>query len=77
MLSGGECIQKMDMKKNENPGRKHTYTPKEISEILGISIRSAYNLCSTTTEFKTLRIGRSVRIMKASFDEWLGISSSR
>jgi plasmid maintenance system antidote protein VapI len=60
---------------SEKPGQKYTYTPKEISEILNISIRSAYNLCNNSTNFKIIRIGRSVRVMKDSFDQWLGIQN--
>lgn len=62
------------MEKINDPGKKYTYTPKEVSKILGISERSAYNLCNNTSDFKTIRIGRSVRVMKDSFDQWLGIS---
>jgi len=62
------------MEKDNSPGKKFTYTPTEISVILGISKRSAYNLCNNTSDFKIIRIGRSVRVMKDSFDQWLGIS---
>ena len=59
---------------NERPltsvKQKSTYTVQEISEILGISLRSAYNLCNETSDFKVLRIGRSVRVHKESFDGW-------
>lgn len=49
---------------------KSTYTVQEISVMLGISLRSAYNLCDSTSDFKVLRIGRSVRVHKGSFDGW-------
>ena len=46
------------------------YTVEEIAQMLSISLRSAYNLCSTT-EFRVLRVGGSIRIPKDSFDAWL------
>lgn len=49
-----------------------TYTAEQISKILGVSLRKAYDLCETTTEFKVLRLGRRcVRVHKESFDNWL------
>jgi len=54
---------------NEN-SEKRTYTVREIAEMLRISERAAYYLCKTTTDFKVLSLGRSVRINKNSFDEW-------
>ena len=47
------------------------YTVEEIAQMLSISLRSAYNLCSSTTEFRVLRVGGSIRIPKDSFDAWL------
>ena len=47
------------------------YTVEEISQMLSISLRSAYNLCNSTTEFRVLRVGGSIRIPKDSFDAWL------
>ena len=44
---------------------------EEIAQMLSISLRSAYNLCSSTTEFRVLRVGGSIRIPKDSFDAWL------
>lgn len=44
---------------------------KENAQMLSISLRSAYNLCSSTTEFRVLRVGGSIRIPKDSFDAWL------
>lgn len=50
---------------------QRTYTAEQVAEILGISIRKAYYLCDTTTEFKVMRIGkRCLRIHKESFDNW-------
>ena len=47
------------------------YTVEEIAQMLAISLRSAYNLCNSTTEFRVLRAGGSIRIPKDSFDAWL------
>jgi excisionase family DNA binding protein len=59
---------------NVQPGNssslKQTYTVQEVAQMLDIPLRSAYHLCSTTTEFKVKRMGRTIRINKASFDEW-------
>ena len=49
---------------------KKTYTVDEIQDMLNISRTTAYNLVNLNL-FKTLRIGRSIRILKKSFDEWL------
>ena len=50
---------------------KLVYTVEEIARMLAISLRSAYNLCNSTTEFRVLRVGGSIRIPKDSFDAWL------
>ena len=50
---------------------KLVYTVEEIAQMLSISLRSAYNLCNSTTEFSVLRVGGSIRIPKDSFDAWL------
>ena len=47
------------------------YTVEEIVRMLAISLRSAYNLCNNTTEFRVLRVGGSIRVPKDSFDAWL------
>ena len=49
---------------------KRTYSVQEIADILQISRSMAYNLCSQSL-FKTVRIGKYVRVSKPSFDEWL------
>lgn len=57
------------------PGSKaRVYRVEEIAEILSISLRAAYNLCNTTTAFKVLHIGASIRVSKASFDAWFARS---
>ena len=50
---------------------KLVYTVEEIARMLAISLRSAYNLCNSTTKFRVLRAGGSIRIPKDSFDAWL------
>ena len=50
---------------------KLVYTVEEIARMLAISLRSAYNLCNSTTEFRVLRVGGSIRMPKDSFDAWL------
>ena len=50
---------------------KLVYTVKEVAQMLAISQRAAYNLCNSTTEFRVLRVGGSIRIPKDSFDAWL------
>ena len=50
---------------------KLVYTVDEIARMLAISLRSAYNLCNSTTEFRVLRVGGSIRIPKDSFNAWL------
>ena len=47
------------------------YTVEEIAQMLAISLRSAYNLCNSTTEFRVLRVGGSIRVPKDSFNTWL------
>lgn len=49
---------------------KRSYSVAEAAEILGVSKRSVYNLCSQNA-FKCVRIGTKLRISKKSFDAWL------
>lgn len=50
---------------------QQTYTAEQIAQILGISIRKAYDLCETTHDFKVIRLGkRCLRVHKKSFDNW-------
>ena len=56
---------------DNSPSLKQTYTVQEVAHMLDIPLRSAYQLCATTTEFNVKRWGRTIRINKASFDEWL------
>ncbi len=51
---------------------QRTYTAEQVAQILGISIRKAYEMCESTTDFKVMRLGkRCLRIHKESFDQWL------
>ena len=56
---------------NSPKAPKLVYTVKEVAQMLAISQRTAYNLCNSTTEFRVLRAGGSIRIPKDSFDAWL------
>lgn len=49
---------------------KRTYTVDEIQDILGISQPTAYALIKRNL-FHSIRIGRNIRVSKASFDAWL------
>ena len=53
-----------------NTTGKRTYSVDEVRAILGISRRKAYELCNSDV-FKVIRIGRALRVSKASFDFWL------
>ena len=56
----------------ERPAAKtYVYTVEEVAQMLAISLRSAYNLCNTTNDFRVLRVGGSIRIPKDSFHPWL------
>lgn len=52
---------------------KKTYSVYEIAKILQISRSKAYALCRNP-EFKIIRLGRTIRISKESFDNWLNQS---
>ena len=56
---------------NSPKAPKLVYTVKEVAQMLAISQRAAYNLCNSTTEFRVLRAGGSIRIPKDSFEAWL------
>lgn len=49
---------------------KRTYSVDEIRYILNIGRRKAYELCHSDS-FKIVRVGRTIRISKLSFDKWL------
>lgn len=48
---------------------KKTYTVAEIAKILGVSKTVAYALTKENC-FKCLKIGKTIRINKESFDKW-------
>lgn len=62
----------MSVINSSNECAQRTYTAEQVAQILGVSLRKAYNLCETTTDFKVMRLGkRCLRIHKESFDQWL------
>lgn len=56
--------------KNGTTKGKTSYKLKEIIEILGISPSTAHKLIKEN-HFRSVRIGRECRIIKADFDAWL------
>ena len=48
---------------------KKTYTVQEVMGLLSICRSKAYELCNSG-QFSILRIGRVIRVNKASFDDW-------
>jgi len=52
-----------------------TYTVTEIQDILGICQSTAYLLIKSGV-FHSVKVGRHIRISKASFDAWLEGTSS-
>lgn len=49
---------------------KRTYSIEEIQHILDISRSTAYLLIKRKL-FKSVKVGKQIRISKKSFDEWL------
>ena len=49
---------------------RKTYSVLEIAKILGIGKNKAYELCNSDL-FKVIRVGKSLRVVKQSFDTWL------
>lgn len=54
---------------SDESNKKRTYTVAELATILQIGRSKAYDLCNQNL-FRIIKIGRAVRISKASFDEW-------
>lgn len=54
---------------------KQTYTVYDIMKILGIGRNSAYNLVAKK-KFSVVKVGRTLRISKSSFDDWLNKQKS-
>lgn len=63
------AVEEINTKIRTNP-EKRTYSVQEIAEILQISRSMAYNLCKQSL-FKTVKVGKYVRVSKPSFDDWL------
>lgn len=49
---------------------KRIYSVQEIADILQISKSMTYSLCKDAP-FKTVKVGKYIRISKPSFDSWL------
>jgi len=65
MMSAANTTVQQDQLNN-----KRTYSVREIAEILQISRSRAYELCRENL-FNVIKVGKSVRVSKRSFDEWL------
>ena len=63
-------MAEMNSNHQETNTEKRSYSVSEVAEILGVSKRSVYNLCSSGV-FKCVRVGTKLRISKKSFDDWL------
>jgi hypothetical protein len=50
---------------------KRVYSVTEIMGILSISKTAAYAFVENDPPFKVVKVGKSIRILKNSFDEWL------
>lgn len=62
-------VEEMNINTQAN-SEKRTYSVQEIAEILQISRSMAYNLCKQSL-FKTVKVGKYVRVSKPSFDDCL------
>lgn len=54
----------------DGAGDRRTYRVEEIAKMLDIGRASAYRLVKKGL-FRTVKVGKSLRISKQSFDEWL------
>ena len=70
MSATNEKISESKSCSSPSPRDKKTYSVKEIANILEISKTKAYDLC-INPEFRVIRLGRTIRISKQSFDDWL------
>ncbi len=71
-------IKKLNERTSNSPSfnvEKRTYTIPEIQDILGISPPTAYALVRKKL-FRTVHVGRHLRISKKSFDAWLDEQNS-
>jgi len=55
---------------SKQPENKRAYSVPEIAEMLQISRSKAYDLCKENL-FAVIKVGKSVRVSKKSFDSWL------
>lgn len=72
-------INKLNEESSNTPSfsvEKRTYTIPEIQDILGISPPTAYALVRKNL-FRTVHVGRHIRISKKSFDAWLDEQNSK
>lgn len=72
MVDFESTIQKMNECTLSEPTsyEKRTYRVDEIQDILGIGRDAAYKLCRSGL-FHVVKVGKTVRISKKSFDAWL------
>ena len=49
---------------------RRTYSVPEVIVMLGIGKNKAYELCNSG-QFKVIRVGKALRVVKQSFDSWL------
>lgn len=63
------AVEEMNTETQAN-SEKRTYSVQEIAGILQISRSMAYNLCRQPL-FKTVKVGKYIRVSKPSFDDWL------
>ena len=70
MAVDGYRISETENGSSQEVKDKKTYSVHEIAQILQISRSKAYELCRQS-DFKVVRLGRTIRISKASFDDWL------
>lgn len=68
-------ITELNANSNASPAvlddkEKRTYSIEEIQQILDISRSTAYLLIKRQL-FKSVKVGKQIRISKKSFDEWL------
>lgn len=49
---------------------KRVYTVNEVAAVLGVSTNTVYKLVKEKA-FVSVKVGRDIRISKASFDAWL------
>lgn len=53
-----------------NTNSTASYTVKDVARILNLSRTRTYEFISENPPFRTLRIGKCIRIPKDSFDSW-------